>query len=154
MANQNFPAGSRLRHPRVTNPSVPAVPVWDLPPHLAVSQFLIFHFYHFFLKKKQSNSMASFIKIRPILTEDLLLGPSHRRGARNVIPRESPMSLSQHQVTETEKEIRISLDVPGVKASDISVTTVVSSATAARRKRNQVFQNPSLWTTTLSIYPI
>ena len=70
-----------------------------------------------------------------------------------MIPHESTLSLSQHQVTETEKEIRISLDVPGVKASDISVTTVVSSATAARRKRNQVFQNPSLWTTTLSIYP-
>ena len=67
--------------------------------------------------------MASFIKIRPILTEDLLLGPSHRRGSRNVIPHESTLSLSQHQVTETEKEIRISLDVPGVKASDISVTT-------------------------------
>lgn len=69
--------------------------------------------------------MASFIKIRPFMTDDLLLGPPRRRGgALHVVPHESSVPLSCHQeVIETEKELRISLDVPGVKASDLSVTT-------------------------------
>jgi len=67
--------------------------------------------------------MASFIKIRPFMTDDLLFAPP-RRGARltalDVVPREPS---TQDEVIETEKEFQISLDVPGVKSSDLSVTT-------------------------------
>ena len=67
--------------------------------------------------------MTSFIKLRPFVTNDLLL--CHKM--LDIVPREDSLASSplekSHQVVDTEKELVVSLDLPGVKASDLSVTT-------------------------------
>jgi len=81
--------------------------------------------------------MASFIKIRPVMATDFLMGPRRSGGDLHIVPRESlaPLSSQQQELVEDEKNLRISLDVPGVKASDISVTTdsKVISVSGTRR---------------------
>jgi HSP20 family molecular chaperone IbpA len=67
--------------------------------------------------------MASFIRFRPFVTNDLLL--CHKM--LDIVPREesssSPSFGKSHQVNDTDKVLEVSLDLPGVKASDLSVTT-------------------------------
>jgi HSP20 family molecular chaperone IbpA len=80
-----------------------------------------------------------FIKIHPLLTKEPLF-PTKRP---EIIPRESTVAPSvelqhHHEVVNSENEFTVSIDVPGVKISDLSVTVDVEAinVSGVRRRRS------------------